>query len=132
MSTYQIAGDHVIWEKLGNHVVIAELKTGKYCNIVNPTGIHTWELLTAGYTPLEINDFFSQYYVNVDIAASKSIQEFTNKLIVLGFITAMKQGENPLKAKVECEGSPREFEIPSLVVYDDIDTLLQLDPVAVV
>ena len=128
-SHYEIAGDHVIWEKLGTHIVIAELKTGKYCNIANLSGMQIWELLLTGYSLTEINEIFSKHYANYESESIKLTKKFIEKLTNLNLIMETYSPFLPPLNEFKFEYSHSMFEDPALIVYDDLNTLLLLDPV---
>lgn len=129
-SIYKISSEGVIWEKIGEQIMIANLESGQYCNIQKNTGTMIWELVTSGISTEELHMLLTQSFKDYDQQAMTQVDEFLSKLVKLNFITLTTHPAAPTRSSSTQSTNPAEyFTVPQLFIYDDIDTLLQLDPI---
>lgn len=130
--TYELASHGVIWEKIGNQLMMANLDSGRYCNVHEHSGVLVWELIMAGFSQEVIHEKLSNYFENYDSLAIKQINEFLAKLVALNFISVVQgnsEKTNIINNELAEGNHIEKFTEPKLLTYDDIDTLLQLDPI---
>ncbi|GEM_PF-3828306 len=129
-TSYNIANESIIWEKIGKQIVIADLTTGKYCCIENESGVLAWECLMSGHTQENLLLTLAGIYKNFDAKCHQQILLFIEKLTELGVLASntdnhSKNADNIHNALAE----NNQFEEPRLLIYSDLDTLLMIDPI---
>lgn len=131
MSTYyKLASDGVIWEKIGDQIVMANLNSGRYSNISESSGLVAWELMMMGASHEDIHQYLSEYFTHYDEGSRAQIDFHIQKLIKLEFVSLVPHAENSTSLQtMDKKKSGGVFVAPKLLIYDDIDTLLQLDPI---
>ncbi len=123
---YQIASDAVIWEKIGNQIVIADLATGVYGCIEIEVGVLIWELLMQGESDNEINRILENHY---QTSCEPSTTKFLEKLQELKIVKKSTAPSKNEAISIEYDKLSKQFEEPRVLVYDDLDTLLMIDPI---
>ena len=63
---YKLANSGVIWEKIGDQIVMANLDSGRYCNVSEASGVVVWELMMMGCSLELIHQKMPQYFTNYD------------------------------------------------------------------
>jgi hypothetical protein len=129
--SYKLADEGVVWENIGGQIVMANLSSGRYCSMSEKSSVLLWELIIGGTSLNIIHKHLSNHFKNYDETAINQINSCLDKLIQLGFLIKDQEGiEKDLEIAYQDEQKFLEdFSEPKLLFYDDIDTLLQLDPI---
>jgi hypothetical protein len=134
MSTYfKLASEGVVWENIGGQIVIANLNSGGYCSISEKSGVLLWESLMAKLSIEATHQHFSTHFKNYDTVATSQVDSCLAKLIKLDFLSATKDNNGEVSSNIsqltDDNNILENFSEPKLLFYDDVDTLLQLDPI---
>lgn len=121
---FKIASSAVIYELLGDEIIVANLDSGAYYSLHN-SAITIWQQLVAGWRFERIVKAFSDRYA-LDVASLKNALE--------AFI-AFLCDENLFVASSETQESDSElfwaadYKAPVFEKYTDMKDLLLLDPI---
>ena len=130
---YKLANSGVIWEKIGDQIVMANLDSGRYCNVSEASGVVVWELMMMGCSLELIHQKMPQYFTNYDDFCINQVNGFLLQLVEYDFISVTTvsdvKTEMYVDAHLDKNIFPTVFLPPKLLSYDDIDTLLLLDPI---
>jgi hypothetical protein len=126
------ASDSVIWEVIGHQVVTANMSSGIYCNIESGSGIVLWHLLLSGLTIPEIEPLMKNHYQNIPENFSSHMDSFITRLIDASIwkrSNNMAVVEEPISQVIADYDAEITYKKPAIITYDDLDTLLQIDPI---
>lgn len=120
---FEVANRSIIHEILDREVIIANLDNGAYYSL-RETSVPIWQLVLSGHDRVSIGVIFSKRYA---IDVSREIDAFLNELIQ----------ENLLKESPSIVASqtpnelfwPSVYRSPGLEKYEEMKSLLMLDPV---
>ena len=127
-----LASDSVIWENIGGQVLTANLNTGVYCNLESGTACVIWHLLMSGLTISESETLMKAHYGTLPESFANELKGFIQKLINADIWRGSTQAsapEEPISRTISDYHSDREYKTPTFLLYDDINTLLQIDPI---
>jgi hypothetical protein len=116
-----------VWEKIGSQIVMASLDTGKYCSIDEGSGTLIWEMLMSGHSIKTLHGHLKNYYGDYGSAQANVVDLLIQQLIDMAFIVPFTHS-TPCSQQV-APPSGQAFPTPVLRIYDDIDSILQLDPI---
>lgn len=74
---YKLASDGVIWEKIGNQIVMANLNSGKYCNISENSGLYAWELIINGASSDCVHQALANIFTNYDETCKRQVEKYS-------------------------------------------------------
>lgn len=127
-----LASDSVIWENIGGQVLAANLNTGVYCNLETGVACVIWHLLMSGLMISELELYLLDYYQNLPPAFSQECHAFIEKLIqssIWKFSDEPYDSEEPISRDIGNYHEKSDYKKPNILIYDDINTLLQIDPI---
>ena len=127
---FEIVNDHIIWEKIGKQITIADLMTGKYCCIAVESGVIIWLLALNHYSKLEIKSILRDHYCLDQEFSSMIVEKFLDGLMNIHLLKESNSDQIP---QVDCKSLTSDlksnFEEPKISIYDEIGGILQLDPI---
>lgn len=127
-----LASEGVIWEQLGDQIVVANMESGIYCNIQSGTGVVVWNLLLAGKSFDEVKSQICSYFKEAPGSFDADFDHFIESLSQRGILVESQSptstGE-PISINLEDYNLASDYTKPVILGYDDIDTLLQIDPI---
>jgi len=126
------ASDSVIWEVIGHQVVAANMSSGIYCNIQSGSGVVLWHLLLSGLTIPEIEPLMNIHYQDIPGDFSSHLHSFVTQLIdasMWKLSNVMAVLEEPISRVIADYDTELRYTKPVIITYDDLDTLLQIDPI---
>ena len=127
---FEIMNEHIIWEKIGKQITIADLMTGKYCCISIESGVCIWLLALNHYSMSEIIDILSNNYSLDKDFSSAIVEKFLNSLININLLKeSMDEKVAPVNFNNLISELDGNYEDPKISIYDEIGGILQLDPI---
>jgi hypothetical protein len=130
-SIFRINEPDVVYEVMGEEVVILDLKRGCYYS-VNDTGAKLLLNLVEGASLEELllcsNEVFE---LKSEKAAQAEIQQFVEQLVCEGIMIAFQREETASANNRQKIPSPQKvkFSKPAIEKYTDLEDLLLLDPI---
>ena len=127
-----LASDSVIWENIGGQVLAANLNTGVYCNLEGGVACVIWHLLMSGLKISELEEAMRAHYENLPPTFDLDYQVLIEKLIKADIWTFSCQPldlDKPISRIIREYHEKTEYKKPRILIYDDINTLLQIDPI---
>lgn len=127
-----LASDSVIWENIGGQVLTANLSTGVYCNLGVGTACVIWHLLISGLSMNELASHMKKHYDSIPESFLKDVDVFVKKLInanILKFSNKSIVPDSSISRTIKEYDSETQYKNPTILLYDDINTLLQIDPI---
>ena len=132
MQSYiNLASDSVIWEMLGGQIVTANMETGMYCNVEAGSGVVIWHLLLAGLSVDEVVEALKSYYETTH-NIQKDILRFIQQLEackIWAFSENTYVSADAISINITDYTSSKTYASPRVLNFNDIDTLLQIDPI---
>jgi len=116
---YTTANTGIIHELLGDEVIIANLNDGIYYSI-RGSGVLIWQLLLAGHTLPDIESLLSEKY-----GAIPTLTSFLDRLLKENLLISAPSSSPSTPALTW----PATFFPPGLERYDEMQSLLKLDPI---
>ena len=127
-----LASEGVIWEQLGDQIVVANMESGIYCNIQSGTGVAIWNLLLAGKSFDEVKSQLCSYFKETPESLDADFEHFIQLLLSRDILVESQSPtstEEPISINLDDYNLGSVYKKPVLLGYDDIDTLLQIDPI---
>lgn len=127
-----LASDSIIWENIGGQIVTADMSSGVYCNIEAGSGVATWNLLLSGMSCTQVKDALKAHYNSVPSDFDGDIDGFIEILTARQIwkkSDTPQDIEEPISQSVSAHDESQDYKKPTIISYDDIDTLLQIDPI---
>lgn len=127
-----LASEGVIWEQLGDQIVVANMESGVYCNIQSGTGVAIWNLLLAGKSFDEVKSQICSYFKEVPESFDADFDHFVESLSTRNILVESQSPPSPGEAisiNLKDYNLASDYTKPVILGYDDIDTLLQIDPI---
>jgi hypothetical protein len=127
-----LASDSVIWENIGGQVLTANLNTGVYCNLESGTACVVWHLLMSGLNTIELTQLMKEHYQTLPASFTNDLNGFIQKLVnahIWQLANEAHPPEEPISRAISDYHPQREYSQPTFLLYDDINTLLQIDPI---
>lgn len=122
---YKIKSTAVIHELLNDEVILANLDTGVYYSI-RGTGVPIWQLLISGKSLDFIAAQFQEKY-NTESAAQ--LRSFVDQLVQEELLTIGTDDRQIETAPLQEFRWPSQFSTPFLEKYEEMKSLLMLDPI---
>jgi len=126
------ASESVIWENIGGQIVTANMNTGVYCNVESGTGVVLWCLLLSGLNVDEVVLAMQQHYQALPADFLEQLHLFINRLITANiwkFSETARSYDKSFSRMISDYDDSSQYKNPIILAYDDIDTLLQIDPI---
>lgn len=126
-ATYNVAGDHVIYQDIGEELMLINLQSGVYYSVPD-VGSVVWKLLAQGMTVGEVADVLANHYGQPQTEIAPTISAFVERLLAEGLIeVAVEAAHEEIPAPSLDLSST--FTPPVLEVYNDMQDLLLVDPI---
>ena len=127
---YRVNSPNVIHEIIDGEAVIVNLDKGLYYSLLN-TGAEIWECINEGMPKADIVSYLLTQYDSsqkeIENAVDNVISKLqTEEIIVLNLVkeNTYKKIEEKIESKIK-----KEFKIPHLEKFTDMEELLLLDPI---
>jgi hypothetical protein len=119
----------MVHETIDNEVIIINLETGTYYNIVD-TGVEVWRLVEQGISrPQLLEAMAYQYAADRDTVVS-AVNAFLDELLGEEIIVAeIGDGQSNLTMEGDKKIADTAFTPPTLSTYTNMSDLLLLDPI---
>ena len=129
MSRYFNVKNKVAGDVIEAEAVIMDLGTGRYFSAGN-SGAYIWSCIEAGFNQTQISDaLVSAYQIDAE-EAERAVTHFAEQLIANRLVVPVDALEASSASLGTLPASPDEsFKFPELMVYDDMQDLLLLDPI---
>lgn len=124
MQEYVLNSENISHERLDGEVLLISFDSGKYFSAKNSAADILWLLENKIYRK-NWNDFLSGHFANY---AESDIDGFLESLLAEKLIIPFA-GEMNSSTTLPNDYSRSEWEIPRLVVFNDLENLLLIDPI---
>lgn len=116
----------IIIEHFDDEIVVANLKAGMYYSL-RFTAVDLWNLLETGATLSLLESALHQNYQTIGIDIQEDIAEFVSQLVAQELIVeSIRESSEPV---LPLSNTKSAYVKPELVVFDDMQDLLALDPI---
>lgn len=126
---YQLRDDNIVWDELSpENIIIADLEQGKYTTLLGEGAALLWRLMISGVT---VNDIAKTINDRCNIAPSNIdtlLSDIVTNLKEAGVLIAADTRNQSASDLIGEADKLSSFEV-KLVCYDDMQHLLQLDPI---
>lgn len=123
---YKVNTDSLAVEAFGNEVVLINLMKGTYYSFRGDVAMVIWEMLQLGHAESDIADAVARQFEVEPQRAKDACHYFIGQLIAEAIIL-------PCEDVAPAQSSPAQdkkpFEAPVLEIYDDLQSMIMLDPV---
>jgi Coenzyme PQQ synthesis protein D (PqqD) len=127
LNSYQINSKDVAFDIIEAHVLVINLRTGKYFHLVDSAAM-IWRYITESKNVSEIETLlFSHYDVQRELL-TREVKHFINELLDESLIFK-SEDDSELASIVEVLPGKNEFKGPALEVFTDLQEFLLLDPI---
>ena len=122
---YKIKSNAVIHELLNDEVILANLDTGVYYSI-RGTGVPIWQLLILGKN----RDFIAaQFLEKYNTESTLQLGSFVDQLVEEELLVPESDDREIATAPLQEFRWPNSFSAPLLEKYEEMKSLLMLDPI---
>lgn len=127
MRFYQINSKDVSSEYFDNEVLAINLKSGSYYSL-RFSAYSFWKLLNEGHSYEHTIELLSNHYNQDPSILNQSFEEFLNQLISNELLEPSTEQKN-LPSNEWLAIVAKEFNVPQLECYTDMQDLLLFDPI---
>lgn len=125
--SYKLRDDHIIWDAMSpQDVIIADLLTGCYSTLSGEGAEYLWSLLINHLSEEQIHVQCRQQFNHFTKESEEQIQLILTNLCMSGILVPHSEGASSYQAS---QTKPLNNFAVVLTKYDDMQTLLQLDPI---
>ena len=119
----------VAGEVADGEAVIMDLSAGRYFSSKN-SGAVIWNCVEAGLSQSQIGAKVAELYNLDETAAQTETDTFLDKLMANRLIEPSSEAEpQPIEGAPDIATPTGAFESPELIVYEDMQDLIMLDPI---
>ena len=122
-TTLTVRGGDVVHEAVDGEVVIVDLASGVYFS-TDGVGAAVWELLSAGTTLEQLAAWARDAYPDAESAAD-DVSRFVQQAHAQSLLVADDAG-SPADPAID---APAAYTVPTLQAFNDMESLLLLDPI---
>ena len=124
----EINKEHVVHDSFEGETVIINFNTGRYFSL-SGSAPFIWEMLQHSSTKHNLSSALVARYGIGEEAALQAAEAFIGK-IVAEQLVLVKDGQSTSNAMNAVGDGPAEpFELPDIVVFNDLEGLIGLDPI---
>lgn len=129
MTQYYSICEKVAGDVIDGEAVIMDLNTGRYFSAQN-SGAVIWNCVEAGFSQSQIVENLCDAYGLDQKEAHGAAQPFLEKLIKHRLIEPVAELAESSEAEISLpKEAASEFKTPELMIYEDMQDLLLLDPI---
>jgi coenzyme PQQ synthesis protein D (PqqD) len=127
-TAYKVNNPTVISEVFDDEVVAVNLMTGSYTGM-SQTALDVWQQLEAGAYSEDLVSELSAHYDAAPDTITTDVTQFLKNLLEQELIVEVTDIEANRNVPASLNGSRKPWQAPELAVYEDMQDLLQLDPI---
>lgn len=127
---YKLRDDNIIWDAMSpQDIVIADLQKGRYTTLSGPGSEFFWNLLINQISIPEVTEICSRQFNQFNEKDEQRIKQIVVNLVESELLIKIDQPDKKdISSILKNAPSFESFQV-NLTLYDDMQTLLQLDPI---